>query len=1065
MKKIRLWSLIVLVLSAFCVAQERPQLLLQKGHGGNTDILATSPLVDARLAATAGSDGTVKVWDLQERHVTRTIYDEASYPNPDETGVMGAAAFSPDKAWVVTRDSKGVFRRFSLPDGKLLGSFTDPDSTSSKVLLTDGTSLFYFHHKKLLRCQLDGQLEASAEYDDVSDDGYIDLSPDRTLLALKTSDGVSTLDAKTLQERSFKELGSRTQGLRFSGDSQKLALSTDTAFAILNSSSLAVERLVEKPEDISGQRLLPYWNEANVTLIPYGSGYGKPLMRVESSADTFTPFGTEFVATSGSLTTDNHYLLGGYGGQTFVIDAATGERDVLSSDIAGFTAFAVDSKSRDLVTGSRNGQVVRWSSQTGRVEQRYEGLKAWVASVDVSPDGSKVLGADYSYGDVICWDAKSGKILSQVHLYPPGTRSGANFGAGARFAQFVDSDRFLLSFTQKSVLKLVQASTGQELNEWATAGSPTCFAVNSSGTRIAVGYPQGLMEASLSSKRDVLSISLGRDRAQDVAYGSDGKTVYAGSANGVLYQWDSSDPKNKAASLWNSGLRDDLRLLGMTGSSIEVATRRGKLVRVDPTGKVTGEKQLNSTWLSRPIKLDETTVVGIGPDMTLDFFELDSRQRAGRLVGVRNNAGWVAMDQAGDFDGNDVGLQAINFELKGQLFGVDQFLNEYFRPGVLARLIPESGKKPSNTRTGPELTAATLKMPPTVEVLEPTSGTVVESETVQVKVKVTDRGAGVSGVGLIHNGHKLPENQRKALDSTTYVFTVRPVKGKNEFRATAFDGTRSVEARQDRVRVLAPNIKARPPKLHVLSVGVNRYSSGLSLKFALEDAKSVIDLFDSGLYEKGERRLLSNSEATLSGINAAIRDIAQAAEPQDAFVLYLAGHGTVIGETYFFLPQDVQIESDDSVKTTALSSEQLAEALRSVPATKQLMVLDSCRSGAAVGVVGRYFASRAGLEEIRSQQLLARASGTFLIAATKGEDYAYEIPQLGHGVLTYAILESLGIEPVDGEGAAKTPEEGVTANDLLRSVSVRVPYLSEKYQGVRQQVIQYSSGQDFPLVK
>jgi uncharacterized caspase-like protein len=233
------------------------------------------------------------------------------------------------------------------------------------------------------------------------------------------------------------------------------------------------------------------------------------------------------------------------------------------------------------------------------------------------------------------------------------------------------------------------------------------------------------------------------------------------------------------------------------------------------------------------------------------------------------------------------------------------------------------------------------------------------------------------------------------------------------------------------------------------------------LKFAEDDAESVASLFKSSLYDQGERVLLSNEKATLAGIKGAIEGIAKVAEPQDAFVLYLAGHGTVLGEDYFFIPHDAKIESDEALKASAFSAQQLAESLRSVPATKQLLVLDSCRSGAAVGVVGRYFASRAGLEEIRSQQLLARSSGTFLVAATKAEEYAYEVPELGHGVLTYAILQTMGA--TQGETGERNTD--LTANDLLRSVSSKVPELSEKYQGVRQQIIQYSSGQDFPLAR
>ena len=226
----------------------------------------------------------------------------------------------------------------------------------------------------------------------------------------------------------------------------------------------------------------------------------------------------------------------------------------------------------------------------------------------------------------------------------------------------------------------------------------------------------------------------------------------------------------------------------------------------------------------------------------------------------------------------------------------------------------------------------------------------------------------------------------------------------------------------------------------------------------LSGVAAVLSLFTSDIYETGERVLLTNKEATLDNILSKVSNLAETAEPQDALIVYLAGHGTVLGETYYFLPHDADVASDQKLATTALSSDLLAKRLSEVPATKQLLVLDSCRSGAAAGVLGKYVAARSGLEEIRSQQMLARTSGTFLIAATQAEDYAYEIPELGHGVLTYSILNSLG-------KAGESSDKVTTANGLLRNVSSLVPQLTQKYHGTTQQVVQYSSGQDFPLAR
>ena len=92
---------------------------------------------------------------------------------------------------------------------------------------------------------------------------------------------------------------------------------------------------------------------------------------------------------------------------------------------------------------------------------------------------------------------------------------------------------------------------------------------------------------------------------------------------------------------------------------------------------------------------------------------------------------------------------------------------------------------------------------------------------------------------------------------------------------------------------------------------------------------------------------------------------------------------------------------------------------------------------------------------------MARSSGTFLIAAAREDQYATEIPELGHGVLTYAILTALGDK---SKPAAMVNKQGeVTVNSLLQFVSSEVPKLTEKYQGINQDVVQFSTGQDFPL--
>ena len=179
-------------------------------------------------------------------------------------------------------------------------------------------------------------------------------------------------------------------------------------------------------------------------------------------------------------------------------------------------------------------------------------------------------------------------------------------------------------------------------------------------------------------------------------------------------------------------------------------------------------------------------------------------------------------------------------------------------------------------------------------------------------------------------------------------------------------------------------------------------------------------------------------------------------------LVFLAGHGTLQGDLYYFLPHDARLETSESVEASSISSMELADMLSNVGATKQLIILDSCHSGGAGRVLSKHLASRDAVGLIRSQQALARASGTFLIAASRARQSAKEYPALGHGVLTFAILQGLG---AIGEAAAAVDADGrVTVNALLQYISTEVPRLEQKHGDGAQDVVQYSTGHDFPLV-
>jgi uncharacterized caspase-like protein len=85
----------------------------------------------------------------------------------------------------------------------------------------------------------------------------------------------------------------------------------------------------------------------------------------------------------------------------------------------------------------------------------------------------------------------------------------------------------------------------------------------------------------------------------------------------------------------------------------------------------------------------------------------------------------------------------------------------------------------------------------------------------------------------------------------------------------------------------------------------------------------------------------------------------------------------------------------------------------------------------------------------------------YLIAASTRNQKAYELEELGHGVLTYTILAGLG---ENGAPKARMVSDGIiTVASLVQYAHDQVPELTEKYLYEKQYPVVSTTGTDFPL--
>lgn len=280
------------------------------------------------------------------------------------------------------------------------------------------------------------------------------------------------------------------------------------------------------------------------------------------------------------------------------------------------------------------------------------------------------------------------------------------------------------------------------------------------------------------------------------------------------------------------------------------------------------------------------------------------------------------------------------------------------------------------------------------------------------------------------------------------------VAGENNFSAYAFN-LQNVKSEDDAVSVKGADALKRDGTLYVLAVGVNKYqNANYNLNFAVPDVVDISRAIeaeqkklgtDANLkqYAKTEIITLKDETATKDNILLALKRFAKdegsanlpenlcaklkenlcnelkselakikPTQPEDALLIYYAGHGTSREQRFYLLPHN--FTGAKELEKQAVSDLELNEYLEKVDAGKLLMVIDACQSGQALGAKdeGRAPMNSKGLAQ------LAYDKGMLILTAAQSYQAALEAPRIGdkkieHGLLTYALLEAFSNKEAD----------------------------------------------------
>jgi WD40 repeat protein/uncharacterized caspase-like protein len=660
-----------------------------------------------------------------------------------------------------------------------------------------------------------------------------------------------------------------------------------------------------------------------------------------------------------------------------------------------------------------------------------------------------------------------------------------NVAKSPTFITFSPDGGKIASATGGRSIKLNDVATGSELGTLAPdkgmfvsslAWSPNSRLIASGGMEMKAGltanstdfdsfallFPIRLWDVSGGSAggRELFTLNGHTSLVSSVAFSPDNRMLASGGVDAQVKLWDTTTGRE---------------LLTLSGH-----TQMINALAFSPDGKfiVTGSE-----------------------DGSTKLWAAQSGELLATLMSLNKGADWLVITPDGLFDGTPAAWSQILWRFSQNITDVapvEIFFNEFFYPGLLNDLY--SGKRPKaakdvsqKERRQPSVTLARSDGQATAN---------TSTRTIKVRLEVSEPSsnntagntnnlpAGARDVRLFRNGTLVKAWRGDVLQGKRQVSletTLPIVAGENRLVAYAFnrDNVKSADAV---LKVTGDAQLKRKGVAYVLAFGVNRYANEqYNLKYAVADAKSFADELRAQQeklqnYERVEVIELTDKDATKANMLLALKRLSNAdapmpatapaglakiqmTQPEDAVIIYFAGHGTAQGSRFYLVPHDlgyigqrnqVDARAVQTILAHSISDLELEAAVEGLEAAQLLLVIDACNSGQALEAEEK----RRGPMNSKGLAQLAYEKGMYILTAAQSYQAALEAAQLGHGYLTYALIEE-GLKQGAADRDAK--DGAILTREWFNYATDRVPQMQEKEMSARlllQQNVAFVEGEE-----
>ena len=691
---------------------------------------------------------------------------------------------------------------------------------------------------------------------------------------------------------------------------------------------------------------------------------------------------------------------------------------------ASVSAFSPDRKT--LVTGDADKTLRVWDAATGGLKCSLTGHTDSVLSVAFSPDGKTLTSGSNDHA-VRLWDAETGR---ERHPFTGHTDS-------VNTVTFSRGGRTLVGGSGDGAPKVWDLVTGQLQRARTGEAEAAAAAATSPDGKI---FAYALLETTITLRDTATKKTLRRlaghtDRVNSLAFSPDSRTLASGSSDATIKLWDIA-----AGTLART-------LTGHTDSVRSVA--------FTPDGKV-----LASASDDHTVKLWDTAT---------------GRELAGLYA--LGDDDWAVVTPEGRFDASPGGLTQMHYVVGLEPIDLVQLKDRYYEPGLLAKLLGFNKEPLRDVRAfdhvdlTPDVTAASVV---------PAGG--------RLLLTLTNRGGGIGRVQVFVNGKELvadARGQKPDPTAKTAVLTVDVshapglVPGKpNAVWVVTWNAEGYLSSRGFAMAYTPPGApEAAPPDLWAIVGGISDYAEpSLHLLYPAKDAGDFAHALSraaKNLFGADNVHLTLLETGTLPPTKASLQkafEAARKAKPGDIFVVYLAGHGVALPgpsdssgshDLYCYLTQDATTGSPAALSAdtqlrlaTTVSSEELTNWIKQIPAQKQVMVLDTCAAGAAAA---RLTAKRdIPSDQKRAIERLKDRTGFYVLMGCAADAASYETSQYRQGLLTYSLLKGM-------KGASLRDGQYVDVSGLFSYAVDEVPKLAQNIGGVQRPFVAAPEAASFDM--